>query len=142
MSLFDGIKQTQVYGSGNYISAGTYELEVHEVSTFESSQHPGRFYFCVESDVLASTSENHKVGERITWLVNMQQPSSLSNCLGFALALNADATASDIDEATMESICGFEQPARGLRVKAFANNVKTRTGGDFTKVSWETLPVA
>lgn len=137
MSLFEGIQSSQVYGSGNYITQGTHELEIHEVSTFESSQHPGRFYFCVESDVLTSTSDAHNPGERVTWLVNMQQPSSLSNCLSFALALDKNATSADIDEATMEKICGAEQPARGIRVRALAHNVKTRAGGDFTKVSWE-----
>lgn len=137
MSLFNGIQSAQVYGAGDYLTPGTHELEVHEVSTFESSQNPGRHYFCVESDVVSSTSDLHAPGTRVTWLVNMQQPSALSNCLGFALALDKEATASDIDEQTMEKICGPDQPARGIRVRAMAHNVKTRAGGDFTKVTWE-----
>ena len=137
MSLFNGIESSQVYGAGNYITAGTHELEVHECSTFESSQNPGRFYFCVEADVLSSTADAHAPGTRVTWLVNMQQPSSLSHCMGFALALNPEATQADITSEFMEGICADDQPIRGTRVRAFANNVKTKAGGDFTKVSWE-----
>lgn len=137
MSLFSGIESSQTYGAGDYITPGTHELEVHEVSTFESSQNAGRHYFCVEADVIGSTSEAHAPGTRVTWLVNMQQPSALSNCLGFGLALDADAKSSDITSEFMDKLCADAQPARGIRVRALAHNVKTRAGGDFTKVTWE-----
>jgi hypothetical protein len=137
MSVFSGISQAEVYGAGQYIQPGTHDLEIHEISVVQSSQHNGRNYFCVEADVIASTNEKHAPGSRVTWLVNMQQPSALSNCLGFALALDADATKADINEEFMDKICGADQPARGTRVKALAHNVTTRAGGDFTKVTWE-----
>lgn len=137
MSVFSGIQQAEVSKAGQYLQPGTHELEVHEVSVVESSQHKGRSYFCVESDVVQSTNEHHPVGSRVTWLVNMQQPSALANCLGFALALDSSATKADIDEDFMEKICGVDQPVRGTRVRALAHNVTTRAGGDFTKVAWE-----
>ena len=142
MGMFGEIGSAKTYGAGKYIAPGTHELEVHEVSTFESSQHAGRHYMCVEADVIATTCEDHTPGERVSWLVNLQQPSAMSNCLGFALSLDPEAVKADITEAFMERLCSEEQPARGLRVRAMANVIQTRAGNDFTKVTWEAAATA
>ena len=139
MGIFGGIETAQTYGAGTHIEAGTHELEIHAVTNFESSQHAGRHYFCVEADVINSTNAVHVPGQRLSWLVNMQTPSALSNCLGFAQALDPAAKKDDITEELMEALCGSEQPSRGVRVRAIASMIKTRAGGDFTKVSWEAL---
>jgi hypothetical protein len=136
MALFKGIEKEQVGGGGNYITPGTYSLEVMEVKTFESQQKKGRTYFCVDFSVLSSTNPEHDPGQAISWLVNMEQPSALSNVKGFALALSGDMKDTDVNEEAMEHLVSSDNPAAGTRMKANAYAVKTRAGNDFTKVAW------
>jgi dihydrofolate reductase len=112
---------------------------VEEVKTFESQQKKGRHYFCAEFTVLSTTSQDYAPGDRVSWLVNMDQPSALSNIKGFALALSDEVKESEIDEEAMDQLISSDNPAAGAKVKATAYNVQTRSGGDFTKVSWVTM---
>ena len=136
MGLFKGIESESVSGGGQYITPGSYTLEVEEVKTFESQQKKGRMYFCAEFTVLATTSAEYAPGDRVSWLVNMDQPSALSNIKGFALSLSDDIDEGDIDENAMQTLVSSDNPAAGTKLKAMAYNVKPRAGGDFTKVSW------
>ena len=133
---FSGISQAQTSKSGRYLKPGNYELEIHEVTCFESQAQAGRNYFCVEVDVITTTSEEYRPGDRLTWLVDMGKPSALSNCKKFALALDAKSTDADITEELMEALVSSDQPARGVRIGASAHIVKTRAGNDFTEVTW------
>lgn len=139
MSIFAGIEQAQSYGGGQYLEPGHWDLEVQELKVFESSQNPGRMYFAVEAKVLETTSETTSMGEMVTWLVNMAQPSSLGNIKGFARALDPSLEDEDITQDYMDLLVGSEQPAAGVRLKADAHNVKTRAGNDFTKVVWSSV---
>ena len=136
MGLFANIEKEQVVGGGQYLTPGSYTLEVEEVKTFESQQKKGRHYFCAEFTVLSTTSPDYTPGERGSWLVNMDQPSALSNIKGFAASLSPEASESEINEEIMNQMVSSENPAAGAKMKATAYNVKTRAGGDFTKVTW------
>jgi len=136
MSLFKGIKAESVSGGGRYLTPGSYALEVEEVKTFESQQKKGRHYFCAEFTVLSTTSQDYAPGDRVSWLVNMDQPSALSNIKGFAMALSGEVKENEINEDAMEDLISSDNPAAGTKLRATAYNVVTRAGGDFTKVSW------
>ena len=136
MGIFKGIKEHSVTGGGRYLTPGNYTLEVEEVKTFESQQKKGRMYFCADFTVLSTTSSDYAPGERVSWLVNMDQPSALSNVKGFAMALSPDISEGEITEEAMEELVSSDNPAAGSRLKANAYNVVTRSGGDFTKVAW------
>ncbi len=136
MGLFKGIEKEKASGGGNYLTPGNYTLEVSEVKTFSSQQRKGRMYFCAEFAVLSTTSPDFAPGDQVSWLVNMDQPSSLGNIKGFATALSNDMSEDDVTEEAMEHLISSENPASGTRIKANAYVIKTKAGNDFTKVSW------
>ena len=139
MGRFAGVKNAEMYGGGKYLPAGTHELEVHEVTCFDSAKTPGREYFCVEADVISTTNEAVSVGERLTWLVNMQLQPAEANILRFALSLAPDTAREDVTEEFLEALVGSAQPARGIRVRALGTNIETSKGNPFTRVDWEAL---
>ncbi len=141
MSVFSGIASTSPTRSGRYIQPGQHVLTVREIKLFESSQKQGRFFFCVEADVdsyvpAPDAEASYAAGSVVSWLVDMDQPSSLSNVKGFAMALLPDVPEENIDESAMESLVSADQPARGITVSADAVQITTRRGTPFTKVNW------
>ena len=138
---FSGIGSARVYGAGQYITPGQYELQVTEVKLVNSEKDAGRQFFCVEGTVLnanevAFESGGWRAGSTVTWLVDMRQPSALSNCKQFALALTPELSENDIDESAMMGLVGPDQPAKGLKIDCDAINIKTKSGNDFTKCQW------
>jgi len=142
MSMFKGINQAEVYKGGRYMVPGQWELEITQLKAFSSSQKAGRNYFAAEFKVHSTTAEagDFQPGSRVDWLVDMNQPSALSNIKSFAMALTPGASGGDITPEVMESLVGAEQPAVGIRVVADAYTIKTRAGNDFTKVDWSVSP--
>ena len=137
MSLFKGIDKVQVSGSGRYVTPGNYVLEVAEVKTFESQKKKGRHFFCVEGVVLSTTAQEYVPGDMVSWLVNItDHESALSNIKNFTMSLSPDMTEADVTPGSVDAMCSADQPASGTKVRATAINVQTRSGGDFTKVSW------
>jgi len=136
MGIFKGIEKEKVAGGGQYITPGNYTLETEEVKTFVSQKVRGRNYFVGEFTILSTTSPDYAPGERVSWLVNMDQPSALANIKGFAMALSSDMDEDDVSEEAMEHLISADNPAAGSKVKASAYIVKTKQGKDFTKVSW------
>ena len=136
MSIFKGIEKEQVVGGGQYLTPGSYTLEVEEVKTFSSQKVRGRNYFVSEFTILSTTSPEYAPGGRVSWLVNMDQPSALANIKGFAISLSPDMAEDDVTVDAMEHLISSDNPASGSKVQATAYNVKTKAGHDFTKVSW------
>ena len=138
---FSGIGSAKVYGAGQYITPGHYSLQVSEVKLVQSEKDAGRTFFCVEAAVLAcndvaASTGSWQPGSTTTWLVDMRQPSALSNCKQFALALTPELGENDIDEEAMMSLVGPDNPAQGLKIDCDAINIKTKSGNDFTKCQW------
>jgi hypothetical protein len=158
MSVFSGIEKAEVYGGGANIRPGQHSLKVKELLVHRSRQKNGVVYFVAEFEVVASTgdrpttakelpegqrsplSKPHIPGESVSWIVDMSQPSALSNVKGFAIALAPDVAEADVTEAMMLALvnsdeeAGEVQPARGIVVHADAFVVLTRKGSDFTKI--------
>ena len=135
-SIFKGIEKAEVAGGGQYLTPGSYTLEVEEVKTFVSQKVRGRNYFVGEFTILSTTSPEYSPGARVSWLVNMDQPSALANIKGFAVALSSDMSEDDVTADAMDHLISADNPAAGSKVQASAYNIKTAPGNDFTKVSW------
>lgn len=139
MSIFAKISEAKVYRSGQYFTPGTYEVTIENISYFQSERFGGRWYFAVETRVVETTSEDYKSGEIVSWLQDMSKPSSLSNVKQFALSLTPGARDEDINEEVMETLCGPEQPASGLRIAADVVRKTSREGREYTRVSWRAV---
>ena len=151
MVAFSGIGKAQEYKSGRYLDPGTYTLSIASITLVDSKKEKGRKFFVVEAEVLSSNNPDFRVGDLVTWMVDITPKLvegeivvpeiSLSNCKAFAKAV-LDCTDNDITEETMDKLCGPEQPASGINVVADAFNITTGKGGEFTKIRWSAAPVA
>lgn len=154
MGVFSGIESAEVYGGGANIRPGMHVLEVKELLVHNSRKKAGVVFFIAEMAVIESTggrplsakesndappvSDAHAPGEVVSWVVDLSQPSGLSNVKGFAMALAPGMTEADITEETMSALVESKQPARGVVVRCDAFVELTRKGGDFTKTRWTT----
>lgn len=141
-SAFSGIEKVGTYKNSPFITPGQYELTIRSLVLIDSKKKRGQQFFVAEFDVGGCTNGEFEPGALVSWLVDMDHgETSLSNCKAFAAAV-LDCEEEQIDEGTMLKLVGPEQPATGVRLKANAFNIKTKSGNDFTKVRWDSLDVA
>lgn len=139
--LFDGM-ETAVPGIGGvYLSEGLYgDLEILAIKSIENRKKVRGF--CVELMVHSSTGENALMpGTKCAWMTMADKDSFLGAVRGFLQVAASEMNGSkvdlkDIDAEAAELAVSDENPFKGLRIRAQATNVKTKAGGDFTKVEW------
>lgn len=135
MGLFSKITEVRVNNGGVYFLPGTYAVEVLAVKTGKTREGD-RPFFVAEFKILESDNPERRVGTSVSWMVMLDKyiETGLSNIKGFACALFGMAE-DQIDEAGIEAMVSDENPCKGMRVRAEATNIKTRSKGtDFTKV--------
>ena len=162
-SVFQGIEKAEVFGAGLRITPGRHRLQIAELTTHRSRKN-GSVFFIVEAIVQASEggrplsarevpaetpvpkSEPLRVGDKVSWLVDLSKPSGLSNVKGFALALAPDMSESDVTEAAMIGMInndparGVVQPCAGIVVDCDAFAIITREkGNDFVQIGWSAV---
>jgi hypothetical protein len=138
-SAFAGIENTRVYQNTPFMTPGQYELTIRSMALVDSKKKRGQQFFVVEFDVDSTTAPDFKQGDLVGWLVDMDHgETALSNCKAFASAV-LDCEETQIDEATMLKLVGPDQPATGVKIKANAFTIKTKSGNDFTKIRWDSV---
>jgi len=138
-SAFAGIEKASTYKNAPYITPGQYDLTIRALALVDSKKKRGQQFFVAEFDVAGTSNPDFKVGDLVSWLVDMDHgETALSNCKAFAAAV-LDCDEDQIDESTMLKLVGPEQPATGVRIKANAFNIKTKSGNDFTKIRWDSI---
>lgn len=133
MGLFKGIESAKTSKGGVYPLPGVYTLEITSAKTGVSRAK--RHFFVAEFRVLASTNADRPEGSEMSWMVMLDHDSALGNIKAFLSAATGSAE-DEIDEAGVEAVVSAANPLKGCKVRASAVNVKTRAGGDFTKMSW------
>lgn len=141
-SLFAKIHTKKQSGGGDYIAPGRYRLRIKKISAPESRKDEGQTNFIAEFEVLECEGSKgaeapFKAGDDVTWLVKMSWKSALDNINGFFCAV-ANCEPHEVTETACEEAVSDDNPCAGIVVNALAYNVKTRDGGDFTKVNWST----
>jgi hypothetical protein len=131
MGIFAGIENVEQGNSGNglYIephndrdnnltARAKYELEVVELTTFQSKEDTNRHYFCATFAVLSTTHPTQSVGDEVTYLVPTNLPQGLfkRKVSELAVALNPGISAADIDEPVMDELTGPKNPTAGTTV--------------------------
>jgi len=154
--LFGGMKDARASGVGFYFSQGIYpELTVVETTAYKSQDKKKTWfradfkitappiYSQADLDVHAvlkqggnsESSRRFKLGDAVSWLVNMNQASSDGNIKGLGVALVPEVK--DLDGEETEDFfeeLSFDNCCKGHKVAALAKAIKTSTGGDFTKL--------
>lgn len=141
MSLFDGMESAQPGMGGVYLTDGLYgDLEILALKSVRNRKQVNGF--CAELMVHASTGPNALMpGTKCAWMSMEDKDSFLGSVRGFLqVAMSEMAGAKmdlkEIDKDAAELAVSDENPFKGVRIRAQATQVKTKAGGDFTKVEW------
>lgn len=139
MGLFSKIKEAKSNGGGVYFLPGTYTLECNALKTGKTREGD-RPFFVAEFTILASSNPDRPVGTSVSFMVMLDKfiETALGNVKGCVAAL-FNIPEEEVDEAGVETAVGDQNPAKGLKVKASATNIKTKKQTDFTKVVFTSL---
>lgn len=140
MSIFDKIGDAKVSQDGNWVRPGKYTARIDGVKLVKKFN--GEQFVAIEMHVLSVLEDEdgsgHKVGEDITHLLKVQNPSFLGNFKQFAstaLECNPD----DLGKAEADRVTSDEQPLAGIEIAFNARQVPTKAGGQFTKVMYSNV---
>ena len=168
-ALFKGMKEATVYGRGNFMSEGEYEVLIKKVKVQASEKKRGEVFFVTEFtlDKIFNTvkPEKHVVGSTGTWLPKFSQQSTFGNVKELMFAIlgrnpadvpEAETETHELATAMATAACGSENGKatlkakhqiedinmliEGARVRLTCVQVKTREGGDFTRYQWGPAP--
>jgi len=161
-SLFAGMKEAPMFGRGNYMAEGVYEVDIAKLSLKPSFKGP--IVLICEFIVKESSSPRHVVGSTGSWVSKIQGKAAASTfadakCLALAAMsqVNADPEAQALAALLVTATCGSEGAKAelkalgvdkaedlliGKRVHLECLQVKTAPsvalpqGGDFTRYTW------
>lgn len=134
---FDGVEPPPPRAP--YIPAGfTGLLGVKELKVVKSVKNRNRPVFVASFEVIegAVNGEVSRAGSQFDWVAKADELPYLQNIKALVVALNPDADPRSFGAEVMDALTGPEQPAKGLKVSARAEEILTRAGNTFTKVHW------
>lgn len=134
MSMFKGIKGARTSEGGVYLKPGVYDLTIRAVKALEDRKKIATFV--VEFDVDRSTVAEHPAGTVVSWIVKLDKEPALGNIKMF-IAAASGCSPEEIEEKDVEEAIASEQPLKGVKLTASANNITTRAGNPFTKITWK-----
>ena len=149
-SLFgDGFNNTEAGGGGIYFkSPGLYLCAVSKVKVDRAQA--GFPYFLMEFECVESSHPDIRPGMRVSWMATLKNDTFKATfwanvkqaVLAAVQSQQPAATAQQITDAVIATVCGDAQPLTGVRVRAQASEIRTRTGSPFTKVVFTPAPQA
>jgi hypothetical protein len=137
----DGFNTVDAGGGGIYFkSPGLYLCSIAKVKVDRAQA--GFPYFLVEFECIESSHDDIRPGMRVSWMATLKnetfKATFWANVKGAVLAAiqtqRPGTTANDITDAVLAQVCSEAQPLTGIRVRAQASDIRTRTGNPFTKV--------
>lgn len=141
MGIFAKSVRDRQSGGGNWWKAGRYRGRVTKVEFKDG--HKGQSYI-IECEVLSSSNPEIKVGETRSQVIKMDKESASGNIGSFMCVCMAILTGENLDnpdkcefeESDIEASFGVDQPLVGVELEIEAIDIKTRAGGDFTKIAY------
>lgn len=136
MSLFAGIENAKTSERLPNIRPGLYTLQVQALKAF-TSRAKGPMFVAEFSVLESSGPDANAPGSSASHIIKMSLDSALGNIQGLMAAVLNVPT-----EKVTESICDEAVSAKGselvkgAKVRAEATVVKTKAGGDFTRVRY------
>jgi hypothetical protein len=137
MGLFGGIKNAKFSDGGVYLLDGVYRLEVQALKMIEVRVGK-RKAFVAEFKILESSNPARLKGSSVTWMVMMDLDAALGNIKNFMESLipGLDQVSEEEFETACDESVSEANPLKGHNVRASAWTIKTKKGGDFTKVKY------
>ncbi len=154
MGSFSGLGKAKSTQGGLYVRPGNYLFQVLAVKE-QASQVGSRKFFIAELKVIEAQKtdkniEPNGVDTEPAWLVELpgKYPElalgNIKNFLMAAYGYQAEAEGEDapgeddIDEDAADAAVTEDNPLMGVFIRAEAFQKKTKAGGDFTRVNFET----
>lgn len=136
-SPFDNIEAAKATEGGNWVRPGRYQAELGAVKMVTNRSKAE--LMAIESKIVAvldnAGGAGHRVNEEIVHFLKVSLDSFLGNAKQFisaALTCHPD----DVGASQADTVVSDEQPLAGIIVEFTAVNIKTKAGGDFTKVMY------
>lgn len=134
MGVFGNIGNAKYSEGGVYLGPGVFRLEIVAVKVFKTRK--GQQAFCAEFIVHESSNKDHQPGSTCSWMVTLDKEPAMGNIKQFIAAVY-ETDMDEVTEAVADMVTDEEKnPTKGMFVRASANQIKTRKGGDFTKVKF------
>jgi hypothetical protein len=131
---FDGIEGARVSEGGVYFKPGAYKARILSVKALKDRKGVGTFV--VECELLESSEAALPKGTVCSWVVKLDKEPALGNIKSFAAAANG-VQPKEVTAKAIELIVSAGNPLRDTVMKVSASNIKTKSGSDFTKVTWQ-----
>ena len=147
---WDEIDNAPMPGGGRFMNDGRYRVRIEAFKAGKSQQGKGEYYVAEMTvlDVIMGYENSNPAGERLSWVQFKSWQPSASNIKGFIKALTGlddddgayliapDGKKMKFSEALDKATAGDGTAFAGAELIAEAMSVKTKKGGDFTKVLW------
>lgn len=150
--LFAGVENAEITRKGNNMNEGDYVAKI-----CSAEYKPGRSanFVIIEAEIITSSYDANdpakqscnREGSRATIFIK-QNDSFAGNIKEIMLAVSGfgpDGKSRDVHDTVTQDECASlvakEQPFTGAMVYLEARNIKTKAGGDFTRISWWPCPV-
>ena len=150
MSIFGGTNEAPLPGGGRNFKDGRYLVRLEAFKRGVSQQGKGDYVVAEVTvlEVLTEYDDSNKPGERVSWVQLARWQPFKGNVKAFIVA----ATGSELDgadlvapngerikvqEALEKASAGDGTMLAGATMIASAHGTKTKAGGDFTVVRWE-----
>jgi hypothetical protein len=134
-NMFDGIEGARVSEGGVYFKPGAFKARLLSAKALKDRKGVGTFV--VECELLESSDHaNLPPGTMCSWVVKLDKEPALGNIKAFAAAATG-VQPKEVTAKAIELIVSEGNPLRDTVMKVSASNIKTKAGGDFTKVTWQ-----
>lgn len=142
MGIFKKMAGVVPSGQSNYLSEGTYLVEIRGLTFRESQKDKDSMIFVLEFNIVHSTSADHPEGSIRSHTI-MLPPTGQKLEMGLGNIKNAlmailEKDASEITEDVCEAICAKPDPLIGALVVIDVNEKPTREGGVFSAHNYHT----
>lgn len=135
MGQFSQIDKAQVNLGGNWLKPpGRYTVYVSACKTPKNRKN--KLFYVVELDILASNNPDCRAGMKASCVFNLtDHDAAWGNLRGF-LSAAATCSVEEVDEKFVDESVSADNPMRGQLVDVEVINVKTESGGNFSKHIW------
>ena len=104
---------------------------VKELKVVDSQKNIGQQVFIAVLEV--ETEEGKRFYD---WVAKMSERVYLQNIKSLVCALNPESDPNSFGREIMEHLTGPEQPCKNFQVRLKTEQILTKKGNEFTKVSW------
>lgn len=136
---FSGISDAKTYsGTLPFMLPGSYVVTIDSVCIFQGKKKRVD-YFKTEFTIEESSNPLRKVNSKACWLLDLSNPSALSDARMFLLACQPTLDLADIDENNAEWATGPDNPLRDTEVGLDVIEVELKGGGTFSRHQWRAI---